>query len=229
VPYRFQETASAGQINTAQWPRFVSQTRWEAGEQSMSHTSGPSHGWCLRARMTYELRTHQGEVVVNDAEVGSGTANSYLGRYHTGLPRISLPVPLTGAQVLDGPPVPTCGCHSRPARGDCRLAGAIGRSRRLVLEGPAALLPIAIVAIHRPVASGQEGDLSVLAALGAHRGVHLSPHSAATVPTAIVTPGRTSGLPAGRASLRLVGVALLRMILLVVYTENETLTALHTS
>ena len=128
-------------------------------------------------------------------------------------------------------PGSTCGCHLRPARGDTSLAGAIGRSRSLVLERPAALLPVAVVAVHGSVAPGKEWDLCVLATLGAHRGVHLAPHSA-TVPTtttAVITPGRTPGLPAGRASLGLVCVALLRMILLVVYTKNETLTALHAS
>jgi hypothetical protein len=63
--------------------------------------------------------------------------------------------------------------------------------------------------------------------------MHLAPHAAAktaaagAATTAVVSSGGTSGLSAIGTPLGLVGVAFVRMILLVVSTEYECLVALH--
>ncbi len=88
------------------------------------------------------------------------------------------------------------------------------------------LLPEAIVAIYRSVASGQERHLGILAALSADGGVHLTLHSA-TKPAATILIG-PAGLSARRASLGFVRIAFVSMVLLVVGAENETLVALYT-
>ncbi len=93
--------------------------------------------------------------------------------------------------------------------------------------GSFTLLPEAIVAIYRSVASGQERHLGVLAALSADGGMHLTSHSAAKSTAAAALIG-SAGLSARSASLGFVRIAFVSMILLVVGAENETLVALHT-
>ena len=72
-----------------------------------------------------------------------------------------------------------------------------------MLERPAALLPVAVVAVYGSVAPGKERDLGILAALSADRGMHLASHSAAeatttttTTTTTVITSGRASCLSA---------------------------------
>ena len=96
------------------------------------------------------------------------------------------------------------------------------------LVRPAALLFEAIVAIYRSVTSGQERNFGVLAALSADYRMHLPPHPA-TKPTAaaVISSTGPSGLSASGAPLGFVGVAFVRVVLLVVSSENEGLVALH--
>ncbi len=89
------------------------------------------------------------------------------------------------------------------------------------------LLPEAIVAIYRSVASGLERHFGVLATLGAHYGVHLALHSTSKSTAAAALIG-SAGLSARSASLGFVRITFVSMVLLIVGAENETLAALHT-
>jgi hypothetical protein len=69
--------------------------------------------------------------------------------------------------------------------------------------------------------------LSVLVAAGANSGVHLSTPAAITAAAAVAAAAvGPAVLPASRAALRLVRVALLGVILLVVRAKRERLTAI---
>jgi hypothetical protein len=90
------------------------------------------------------------------------------------------------------------------------------------------LLPEAVATVNWAVATRQEGDFRIFAALGTDGGMHLSrgPTIAAAV-TAVAAFG-TTGLAAVRTTLGLVGVALFGVIGLVVSAESERLTAVLT-
>jgi hypothetical protein len=87
------------------------------------------------------------------------------------------------------------------------------------------LLPEAVAAVHWAIATRQEGDFCIFAALGTDGGMHLSRGS--TIAAAVIAFG-TTGLAAGRTTLRLVGVALFGVIGLIVSAEGERLTAVLT-
>ena len=92
-----------------------------------------------------------------------------------------------------------------------------------------AVLPVAIVAVDGMVASGSEGHFSVCAALSAYNRVHFAGHSAAKSATTTAATLCAPRLPARGASLRLVGVAFFRVILLVVRAKDESVSALYAS
>ena len=94
-----------------------------------------------------------------------------------------------------------------------------------------AVLPVAVVAVDGMVAPGPEWHFSVCAALSAYNRVHFAGHSAAksAAATAAAATLCAPRLPARGASLRLVGVAFFRVILLVVRAKDEGVSAFHAS
>ena len=58
--------------------------------------------------------------------------------------------------------------------------------------------------------------------------MHLASHTTTPAKTAVITSVGASSLSAIRASLGFVGITFVRMILLVVSSENKGLAALHT-
>jgi hypothetical protein len=85
------------------------------------------------------------------------------------------------------------------------------------------MLGEAVPAINRAVASGLEGYLSLLAAVGADRRVHLAGAIATTTTTAASAPAR---LPAGGTALGLIGEAAAGVVLLILSRERELGSAL---
>jgi hypothetical protein len=90
----------------------------------------------------------------------------------------------------------------------------------LLVSGRASInLPEAIAAIHWAIASGTEWYFGLFSTLGANDGEHF-PLSSTKSASAISSLAAT-GLPAFRATFRLVGIALLGMKCLIVSAEDK--------
>ena len=129
---------------------------------------------------------------------------------------------------------------SCPTRQTGRLVPEGGPSATAAAPAARAASPLlaeAVTAINGPVAPGPERDFGILAALGADSREHFpapaAEPAAAAEPAvaesaaAAATPVGSASLSARRTPLRLVGVAFVRMILLVIGRENERGTALN--
>src|SRR3972149_447873 len=116
---------------------------------------------------------------------------------------------------------------SRPEkRTGARLGPRCASLLRRLVPARRRRLAEAVAAVDGPGPGREERYLGVLAALGTHGRVHLTP--AAAVSAAAVAP---AGTPAGAtegAALGLVGVALFGVVLLVVRAERELLAAVLT-
>src|SRR3989304_9214123 len=120
----------------------------------------------------------------------------------------------------DPPPFDTCAAGSQS--GLARYANRSTSPRRCAERGEhssplsasglvtarrtCGLLPEAVAAVHWAIASGLEGDLGLLATLGADGGVHLS--RGLTIAAAVAAAFVAARLTAGRTGLGLVGEAL---------------------
>jgi hypothetical protein len=92
-------------------------------------------------------------------------------------------------------------------------------------------LYVAISAINGFIAAGLERDFCLLAALSAYRREHLPwtpAHTAATATAATSKTLRPSVLPAGRASLGLIGIALRGKEFLFFYGKGERFSTIGT-
>jgi len=97
--------------------------------------------------------------------------------------------------------------------------------RLAALTHPACCLTVTVSAIYRPVRFGLEWHLGLCATLGTYRREHLPLLVSTAIPAAARTIARWTviftALSTGWTTLRVVGVALLGVVLLVLDTEGK--------
>src|SRR3970282_1402243 len=111
-------------------------------------------------------------------------------------------------------------------RTGARLGPRYASLLRRLVPARRRLLAAAVAATAGADPSREDRALGVVAALGTHGGVHLTP-SAAVSAAAVASAGAPAGATEGTA-LGLVGVALFGVVLLVVRAERELLAAVLT-